>query len=361
VKYVERVRPPYCPEYLISCNEGVTLQYDVYDRLISHGASYFNQVTSYFNYSEDGSLTDVEEINNDSGRHTHVYHCEYTDTGQLARTVSFDEYGAREFSHYYEYDDQGRITTSKNQYWSSTDTTRFEYDDQGNLILEQHYDSDFIPENHDHSATHYAYDEWGNLASEAVTGVSEQTWAYDKNGNAIEHVKKREFSYSPGVIEKYEAVSWSYNDHGDMIKRTRIEYKTGRVSEWIWKYDDDGNVVTELWKPRALGATRGYSDAIHSWTYDALGNPTRQESVEYQLGVSTPRTTVKMLWHEPTGWGHIFSSPHGWSESLGFTAWSESLVPNPISTPMMIGQTAHRSCQPPLPNPRPSPRPPMTF
>ncbi len=192
---------------------------------------------------------------------------EYEDAGEYLSRFSFkpekrvsdyesDYEGNYSYTFYYEYDEYGKMLSTRTVYENSVEhINSYIYDDGGNLV---EYQYDGVPE------FKYEYDDKGNVIKLVYPSYSNDKHSYvleidhDKNGNIIKIIAEG------GIIEK------KYNEDGKVIEINKRRY-TNKVQTRYYDYNEHGDLILDAFYENGKAS---YVDE-NEWEYNEAGKPTK--------------------------------------------------------------------------------------
>lgn len=256
------------------------------------------ETDTYYNRSSTHAYTwDAEgrpqKVSSSSGQNTAEVLYTYEDgkysfsrNGVLSQEVMLNDAGQVIRSDYHRSDGEINVTL-------------YEYDDQGRLTKT----TETIPGNDTPTIKVYTYGSNGKLASKAYFYGEEasdsMTYTYDADGKLIllhENI--------PSDGNQYDTV-YTYNDKGQLVSES--EDKTNRNGQKTHRRD---KTYTYDEKGRVISSTNVYADDNYTyqyqWTYDDLGNLTKQV---YARGASPDSMRESIVEH--TGYKAFYlPDPH---------------------------------------------------
>ena len=203
-----------------------------------------SSVTEYL-YDPSGNLTN-KIITLSDGSKTSYEHS-YTESGKIANTVYINEECQRKTTDEYIYDASDRLI-QRNEHRTPADfggdtvaeiTTKYTYNDKGlKSKAELYYD------NNAYVIYEYFYNTDGTISKEerTVYGGQDETleYFYDEHGNVIKYT----FSYGIGIskLSPFTVEEYKHDDKGNITKK--ITTQGDNHSETIlYTYDEHGNVI----------------------------------------------------------------------------------------------------------------------
>ena len=167
-------------------------------------------------------------------------------------------------SYVYEYDSNGNLTYSGNEY----DWTKYLYDENGNLLYKETDNGD---------VEQYTYNNYGDVTSEHHYSNYEENVYDSEYGNASYNTYEYDYDENGNCIyfvpsgTNYGNGHWTkriYDEHNNI---TYMESATGAWEKHIYTYDNSGNILYDEWTD-----CYGYSSSVRSgwkkYEYDANGN-----------------------------------------------------------------------------------------
>lgn len=162
------------------------------------------------------------------------YSYEYDSKGNLLRVISRS--GKDEIITEYTYDSEARLISEKRTIDTDVSETRYEYDKKGNRIKTEYFDNGTVT---DYSAA--TYDKYGKMLTYEYAypgSKTTYTYKYDKNGFlvSLKYIQSKK-----SQSDSASTTTYKYNKAGDLIKSV-CEYDGGKYEE-TFKYDKYGNAV----------------------------------------------------------------------------------------------------------------------
>jgi YD repeat-containing protein len=270
----------------------VKYQYDKYGNKIKETIKENNHNFTIKEYDSKGNIIKIIIDGSHYQDYPYIENYEYDKNGNLLKKTT-----SNETYEIYEYDKNGNIIKQETKKIDGS-ISIIVYDKNGNILEEKTqdkynvydtittyiYDNDgyliekrFRNWNNKVSSDTYEYDENGNLLKKTI---SNETFEYDKNGNMIkkivkcyetinvynytydfENMRVKRESYTEdldGNIENKKIYSYElkikvvklikeeFNTHKDIIKRIeKLNIGTDKITEWVYKYDENGNKIFE--------------------------------------------------------------------------------------------------------------------
>lgn len=183
-----------------------------------------------YEYDESGKIKIIKNYSDyvSNPDYYFYYKYEYDENNNLISRYPYSKYGeligSRQMECEYEYLENGNMIKTTCYYQMYDDIRNIEYkeaeeyDINGKLVKTIYYECDYPKPEVD------------------VSGYSE--YEYDKNGN----VTKRAHCNADGEVEDISVYSYTYNEKGDMIKKTLTSGNGSGYTE-NYEYDRNGNLV----------------------------------------------------------------------------------------------------------------------
>ena len=179
---------------------------------------------SRFSFQPEKSVSDHESDYEENYSYTFYY--EYDEYGRMLSSRAVYNNGEEHISNYI-YDGRGNLV--EYQYDGVTEY-KYEYDDKGNVI--KLFYPAYSNDKHSYYVLEIDHDENGNIIKIiAEGGITEKK--YNEDGKVIE--------ISKHIGEYFETRYYDYNEHGDLIRNTfYVNGKVFSVGEIEWEYNDAG-------------------------------------------------------------------------------------------------------------------------
>ncbi len=252
--------------------------YDAQSRRISLSAAVggVDDFRSSYQYDALHRLTSVQQSGQTGGRSVADKRFDYR-YNPASQLVSVDRYadlvGSSPISSSdYLYDGQARLVSLQHSNSTATPIAQYTFTfDVGSRII----DTDSLVD----GASAFAYDNGDQLTGAAYTSQSDETYAYDENGNRTLD------GYQTGDHNRLladGAFDYQYDNEGNRIRRTNVA--TGAVTEYSWDHRNRLVSITDrgtLSGPSLRSVNQRY-DAFNRWissAVDADGDGPAQEVI----------------------------------------------------------------------------------
>lgn len=206
----------------------------------------------------------------------------YDDKCNELEYISYDSKGKIEFKSESKYNEDGnRIeqTNYKSDGELSSKKT-FKYNEKGDLIEYVYY----YPPYREESKYEYKYDENGNIIERIKFETSPISNAQSKNISKFNNGKIIEESSNTESGDMLTKDVYLYDEVGNNIEKVNYDFDGNKTSEYICKYNENGNLVEEIHNI----CITGKMIYKYSKKYDQIGN-----MIEYLLFDESDEPTNK--------------------------------------------------------------------